>query len=43
MQEHFKVPDGTIWEDIQRYYVCKQDEVKEPEKPKSKGCKNVSK
>lgn len=43
MQEHFKVSDAQTWEDIERFYVCKKDEVHEPEKTKSKGCKNVSK
>jgi len=43
IQEHFKVSNGQTWEDIERFYVCKQDELTEKEKTKSKGCKNASK
>ena len=37
MKEHFKISDSEMWEDIERFYVTKQDEPEEPMKSKKRG------
>ena len=37
MKEHFKLSDAKLWEDIERFYVTKQDKIDEVANQKQLG------
>jgi len=43
MKEHFQISDSVLWEDIERFYITKQDEPEQKSKSKNSRYKHVNK